>query len=1052
MMPFCSTWTAIKLPLLVAPIRLGLVLSLVWAIPDARAQQSEATWSQQPQIVASMTREEADSPATEEESVAIAWNEGPRPDWIWGSDNDRTYRMIRDFDTSRQTGVLRASCDNVMTIFLNGKRLVSSDNWQETTELDLGQFLRPGSNRLMVEVSNQGGIAGLVLKLALTADTAATDWIVTDKDWRVEDADTGQQGQVRIIGQLGDGPWGAALDQVPLPGSVPRDVFVTQPGFQVERIFTVPRDQLGSWVAIAFDPQGRLVASDQGDQGLSRVTLPAPGSGDAATVEKLSLPITSAQGLLFAFDSLYLSVNGGPGSGLYRAQDTTGDDQWDRVEKLKEFRGGGEHGPHALRLSPDGKSIYVICGNHTDPPTDFDASRLPTNWGEDLLLPRQWDANGHARGRLAPGGWIARTDPEGKQWEIISVGYRNPYDMDFNADGELFAYDADMEWDIGTPWYRPTRVVHATSGSEFGWRSGTGKWPTYYEDSLPPMVDIGPGSPVGVTFGYGTRFPSKYQRALFVCDWTFGTMYALHMQPDGATYAAEKEEFLSRTPLPLTDVAIGPDGAMYFTIGGRGTQSELFRVTYVGEEPTTAIDMTATVDSPDRDLRHELESYHGVNVSADKASMETIWSSLGHQDRFVRYAASVALQWQPVPSWLDRYQKENDPGTRVGATIALARAGTTAHQSTALEGLSKVRWSALAEQQKLAWLRALQLVFLRLGDLDQVAKSAWLQRLDPVYPDASDNVNRELAQVLVYLDSAVVVPRTIVLLQQSSHQDQPDLDDLIARNRGYGGALKAMLANQPDPLQIHYAFVLRNAKQGWTIPLRETYFRWFKTARSWSGGASFQGFLDNIDREAFENATEAERLAVEALGARQPFVPAERPQPNGPGREWSVPAITEAVTGNLKNRDFAQGQRAYAAAGCIVCHRFAGEGGATGPDLTQIAGRFGIKELAEAIVEPNLAISDQYRASQILTVSGQVITGRIVSEDQRQLVVLVDPQDSSKVAIIAQDEIEQRMPAPTSMMPADLIDPLNENEVIDLMAYLLSRGNPRDPMFRAANR
>ncbi len=66
------------------------------------------------------------------------------------------------------------------------------------------------------------------------------------------------------------------------------------------------------------------------------------------------------------------------------------------------------------------------------------------------------------------------------------MGYRNQYDIALNEDGELFTYDADMEWDFGSPWYRPTRVCHATSGSEFGWRSGTGKWPAYYEDSLPP--------------------------------------------------------------------------------------------------------------------------------------------------------------------------------------------------------------------------------------------------------------------------------------------------------------------------------------------------------------------------------------------------------------------------------------------------------------------------------------------------------------------------------------------------------------------------------------
>src|SRR5206468_357162 len=50
------------------------------------------------------------------------------------------------------------------------------------------------------------------------------------------------------------------------------------------------------------------------------------------------------------------------------------------------------------------------------------ASRLAPNWDEDLLLPRQWDGRGHAAGILAPGGWIAKTDPEGKTWEIITSG------------------------------------------------------------------------------------------------------------------------------------------------------------------------------------------------------------------------------------------------------------------------------------------------------------------------------------------------------------------------------------------------------------------------------------------------------------------------------------------------------------------------------------------------------------------------------------------------------------------------------------------------------
>jgi glucose/arabinose dehydrogenase len=98
-------------------------------------------------------------------------------------------------------------------------------------------------------------------------------------------------------------------------------------------------------------------------------------------------------------------------------------------------------------LGPDGKSLFVVGGNHTKIPNP-ESSRVPRNWQEDQLLPRMWDAGGHAVNILAPGGWICRTDPEGKSWELYSNGYRNAYDIAFNTAGELFTYDSDMEWDI----------------------------------------------------------------------------------------------------------------------------------------------------------------------------------------------------------------------------------------------------------------------------------------------------------------------------------------------------------------------------------------------------------------------------------------------------------------------------------------------------------------------------------------------------------------------------------------------------------------------------
>src|SRR5579872_6079952 len=250
----------------------------------------------------------------------------------------------------------------------------------------------------------------------------------------------------------------------------------------------------------------------------------------------------------------------------------------------------------------------------------------------------------------------------------------------------MFTYDADMEWDMGMPWYRPTRVVHATSGSEFGWRSGTGKWPAYYVDSLPPLLDIGPGSPVGMEFGYGAKFPAKYQKALFCCDWTFGTMYALILKHRGFSYKAVKEEFLSRTPLPLTDEVINQaDGAMYFIIGGRGAQSELFRVTYTGKE---SVEKVGYKDPPSYQVHlKKVEAFHAPAADPE-AAVKAIIPYLSCPERFMRYSARVALEHQPVKYWQEMVLQETAPRGLIGGAVALARQGDKSLQPRLLETLA----------------------------------------------------------------------------------------------------------------------------------------------------------------------------------------------------------------------------------------------------------------------------------------------------------------------------------------------------------------------------
>lgn len=173
--------------------------------------------------------------------------------------------------------------------------------------------------------------------------------------------------------------------------------------FKAELLYSVPKEIEGSWVNLCVDPKGRLIVSDQYG-GLFRVTPPAIGSNAEVEIEKINVDIGEAQGLLWAFDSLYVVVNrtGKYESGVYRVFDKDGDDQLDTLTTLRTFTGSsGEHGPHAVLLTPDGNSLYIVCGNKTAP-TEITTSRVPQIYDEDLLLPRPY-GRGFMKGTRAAG-------------------------------------------------------------------------------------------------------------------------------------------------------------------------------------------------------------------------------------------------------------------------------------------------------------------------------------------------------------------------------------------------------------------------------------------------------------------------------------------------------------------------------------------------------------------------------------------------------------------------------------------------------------------------
>ncbi|MEM9352959.1 MAG: HEAT repeat domain-containing protein [Planctomycetota bacterium] len=516
------------------------------------------------------------------------------PMWVWSPAHKKgdvpavDCYFRKTFELARPTsGQIQITADNAYEVFVNSQPVGRGGDWRRMNVHDISKALVNGMNVVAVHVRNTDtGTAGLAARLIAEQQSDPVKVLLTDDTWRCSVRRYASWTQAAFpsedwLAAQEFGPLGATLpwgDEVVFAGEGSR--FTVPDGFVIERSMT--HDEVGSLIAMTFNENGDLIVSQE--RGPLLLVRDTDGSGAPDTSSVFCGQVQSAQGLLALDGSVYAVGSGPAGSALYRLTDANGDGVAEDVRPLVQFKGSrGEHGPHAVRLGPDGM-IYGIVGNHASIKSPRPIPGLLEKAYEgDLIQPRYEDARGHAVGIPAPGGIVYRTDRQGRFTEVVATGLRNAYDFAFTPDGDIVTFDSDMEWDIGAPWYRPTRILHATAGADFGWRSGWAKWPSYHLDSLPPMVEVGPGSPTGVEVYQHTVFPKKYHGALLACDWARGKIFAVRLRPDGATVAGRSELFISGQPLNVTDLAVGPDGAVYFTTGGRATDGGVYRVRWTGK-------------------------------------------------------------------------------------------------------------------------------------------------------------------------------------------------------------------------------------------------------------------------------------------------------------------------------------------------------------------------------------------------------------------------------------------------------------------------------------
>ena len=671
-------------------------------------------------------------------------------------------------------------------------------------------------------------------------------------------------------------------------------------GFEIELVRAATEDD-GSWVALAFDESGRLTIARE-DRGLLRLLFDEPG-GSIAKVETIDDELLECRGLVYVDGDLYANANNS--KALYRLRDTDSDGDFDETTVIREFPGSVGHGRNQLAVH--GGAIWSICGDAVDVPTD--------------MIDRTSPFREARRGESTREGFLARFDMRSGEWELYCAGLRNPFGVAFNRDGEAFTYDADAEYDMGSPWYRPTRVVHLRSGADYGWRGVTKQWPPYdpdHPDNAQPLLDIGKGSPTAVDFGYDSSFPPVYRDALYILDWAYGRVLAVHMTPRGGTYRAQAETFLQGSPLNVTGIDFGPDGAMYLVTGGRSTKSALYRVSHVGDSVAESRRSEHLVDLDEhaansRKLRLELEAFH---TESDRTTDSNSTRHSGSRDPSIRSAAQTSVHHGIATFWPGR---ANHPDVSTMALVTLlGNIYGRAQARDVLVRLLPFQFAGLSTSDQLTLLHAVALCRQLDGELDGEFRDSLLEQFDthfPVDPEflrvsafgTSVEVNRELARLLVDLKAPGIVDRCFSELQRSTAQED----------------------------RLHFLFLLRDVESGWTAETQQAYFSALREADQFVAGEGMPTFLDLIREAATERLSEADRGQLASLlqpaGVEVQSVAVDRPLV----REWTLEGLTQAVaqaehdpSAGTRTRDLQTG-----AVRALPSRWGAGAGRGTGSDV-----------------------------------------------------------------------------------------------------------------------
>lgn len=943
-------------------------------------------------------------------------NQPPAPFWLGGASD---YEVSFEHRERLLMAILLVAAEREVTISLNGLIVGTANDIAKASSLDVTRHVRKGANTLVLH-ARDGMPVRVSALLELNGDLASKRWVTTDETW------TTKPGKVALFGRTDAEPatnpfdlkktfdaynsWQLAKRDQQNKATDPAG-FTLPPGFKAELVRSAQTDE-DSWVAMAFDPQGRITLARE-KRGLLRFD---PKSGGMQMMEDTLL---ECRGLVYTHGALFAHANNT--KALFCLRDADGDGTFEDKRELMRCEGGVGHGRNHLKLGPDGQ-LWVVNGNNVLLPSPLAETSPLRNFAPDQVLPNPWDGTMFDGIVELPAGHVLRVSPDGDRIELMAGGLRNALDIAFNRDGELFTFDADMERDVGASWYMPTRVLHVVSGADYGWRRGTGRFPAWYADTLPSVADIGLSSPTAVFFGYGAKMPARYAEALFICDWSYGRIIAVHLKQDGASYRGEQETFITGRPLNVTDGCVGPDGALWFITGGRGTQSGLYRVSYTEKVENTIV---AKAANPLRDLRHQLEAFHrGVSEEQRATALELALGNLGHRDRFIRHAARVALEQLPPAVWQEKVVHSDDAWQRITGSLALARVGGKGTLDAVARSLSALSWSALEDEQRLAALRTLSVALARHGDEEEPPRTTLLAWLEPLYPAAGFPMNQELCRLLIRLNSTIVLAKTLALLRDAKTSEE----------------------------LVFYPLHLRYLKDGWDLAARRTVFEALNRAEKFNGASSYFKAIQDTRSELAAALPPEDALKLAAIiHPPKPVALSPHAMPGHTFRAWKLEDLAPKLDQVGRGRSFDSGKAAAISSQCVFCHRMSNDpslpAGLFGPELVQVAARFSRRDMLDHILDPSKVVDEKFRFLTVTRTDGTQFTGSLESEDDERVTLKPNPLSPETVEI-GKSLIAKREVSAVSPMPPGLLNALKAEQILDLLAFIEAGGDPKHRDFQ----